>query len=53
MRSRVFGGAALVEKNSPSFLPFSSVSGGYHEISAGEPSKKSVVVNEHSRLVQT
>ena len=36
-----FGGAALVEKNWPSFSPFSFVSGGYQEWSAGSPSKKS------------
>ena len=48
MRSRVFGGAALVLKNSPSFLPFSSVSGGYQEISAGSPSKKSTNQNQCS-----
>ena len=41
MRSRVLGGAAWDWKNSPSFLPFSSVSGGYQEMSAGLPSKKS------------
>lgn len=41
MRSTVFGGAAVVLKNSPSFSPFSFVSGGYQLMSAGEPSKKS------------
>lgn len=41
MRSRVLGGAACVLKNSPSFFPFSSLSGGYQEMSAGLPSKKS------------
>lgn len=41
MRSRVLGGAAWVLKNSPSFFPFSSLSGGYQEMSAGLPSKKS------------
>jgi hypothetical protein len=41
MRSRVLGGAAWELKNSPSFLPFSSLSGGYQEMSAGLPSKKS------------
>lgn len=41
MRGSVLGGAAFVSKNSPSFLPFSSLSGGYQEMSAGWPSKKS------------
>jgi len=41
MRSRVLGGAAWFSKKAPSFFPFSSVSGGYHEMSAGLPSKKS------------
>ncbi len=47
MRSRVLGGAAWVLKNSPSFLPFSSLSGGYQEISAGFPSKKSKTQDQH------
>ena len=40
-RGSVLGGAALVWKNSFSFLPFSSLSSGYQLMSAGEPSKKS------------
>jgi hypothetical protein len=35
------GGAPVVWKKFPRALPFSSVSGGYHEMSAGLPSKKS------------
>jgi hypothetical protein len=38
---RVAGGPALVSKNLPSFCFVSSVVGGYHEMSAGSPSKKS------------
>lgn len=41
MRETVLAGAAGPAKNAPSFLPFSSLSGGYQEISAGLPSKKS------------
>lgn len=39
--SAFFGGFAGPLKNSPSFWPFSLVSGGYQEWSAGLPSKKS------------
>jgi hypothetical protein len=41
MRGSVFGGAAAVWKKLPSFSSFSLLSGGYHEMSAGLPSKKS------------
>jgi hypothetical protein len=41
IRGRVLGGAADVLKNSPSFCSFSLLSGGYQEMSAGLPSKKS------------
>ena len=37
----VFGGAAGPWKKAPSFSPFSLVSGGYQEWSAGLPKKKS------------
>lgn len=39
--SAFFGGAAGPLKKAPSFSPFSFVSGGYHDWSAGLPSKKS------------
>jgi hypothetical protein len=41
MRSSIFYGTAGPAKNSLSFLPFSGVSGGYQEMSAGYPSKRS------------
>lgn len=53
MRSRVLGGAAWLEKNSPSFLPFSSVSGGYQEMSAGLPSKKSGEDRQYDNVADT
>jgi hypothetical protein len=37
----VFGGAPVVWKKLPRAFPFSSVSGGYQEISAGLPSNQS------------
>jgi len=37
----VAGGAPVVEKKFPSFSPFSLVSGGYQEMSAGLPSNQS------------
>jgi len=42
MRGNVLGGAAWLEKKAPSFCCLSlSSPGGYQEMSAGEPSKKS------------
>ena len=43
----VFGGAACDKKKSPIFLVFLSLSVGYQDTSAGEPSKKSTITYQH------